>query len=298
MGKIKIIGTGLWGLGGSRIDELLKGKYNFVDFSLDSGVDILNDKILRESFNKNKDAEVVLHLAAFTDTNAAWQERGDKKGLCYRLNVLGTKNIVNFCQKHHKYLIYISTDFVFSGKKKGKYTEKDRPRSIEWYGQTKYWGEREVLKAKIPAAIVRITFPFRARFEPKKDIIRRVIQGLKVKTLYPMFADQTITPTFIDDIAWGLDYFFKNKPLGIYHLVGSTPLSPYQMAKMVAQIFGFDKKLVKMGSLLEYQKSQPKDSRPWQKNLALSNRKVVALGIKMHSFGKALLKLRQQLLSE
>jgi len=79
MGKVKIIGTGLSGLVGSRITELLKNKYNFVDFSLDSGVDILNDKALKEAFNKNKEAEAVLHLAAFTDTSAAWQERGDKK---------------------------------------------------------------------------------------------------------------------------------------------------------------------------------------------------------------------------
>ena len=295
MEKAKIIGIGLSGLIGSRIAELLKGKYNFVDFSLASGVDILDDKILKEAFNKNKDAETVLHLAAFTDTNAAWQERGDKKGLCYRLNVLGTKNIVNFCQRHHKYLIYISTDFVFGGKKKGKYTEKDRPRPIEWYGQTKCWAEKEVLKSGLTVAVIRLAFPFRAHFKPKKDIVRKIIEGLKTRTLYPMFADQIITPTFIDDIVWGLDYFFKNKPLGIYHLVGPTPLSPYQTAKVVAQVFRFDEKLVKRGSLSEYQKSQPQDARPWQKNLALSNKKLTNLGIKMLSFKEALLELRQQL---
>ena len=294
MEKVKIIGTGLSGLVGSRITELLKNKYNFVDFSLDSGIDILNDKALREAFNKNKDAEVVLHLAAFTDTSAAWQERGDKEGLCYRLNVLGTKNIVGLCRKYNKYLIYISTDFVFDGKKRGKYTEEDRPSPIEWYGQTKHWGEREVLKAKIPVAIVRIAFPFRAEFDVKKDVVRKMVEGLKNKTLYPMFSDQVVTPTFIDDIAWGLDYFIKNKPVGIYHLVGSTSLSPYQMAKLVAQVFGFDEDSVKKGSLLDYQKSQPQGSRPWQKNLVLSNKKITALGIKMLSFEEALLKLRQQ----
>ena len=297
MEKVKIIGTGLSGLVGSRITELLKNKYNFVDFSLDSGVDILNDKALKEAFNKNKEAEAVLHLAAFTDTSAAWQERGDKKGLCYRLNVLGTKNIVSLCQKHNKYLIYISTDFVFDGKKDNVYTEKDKPCPIEWYGQTKYWGEQEVLKSGLPAVVARIAFPFRAHFEQKKDVVRKMIEGLKNKTLYPMFADQVVTPTFIDDIAWGLDYFIKNKSVGVYHLVGSTSLSSYQMARMVAQTFGFNEDLVKKGSLLDYQKSQPQGSRPWQKRLALSNKKISALGIKMLSFEEALLKLRQQLLS-
>jgi len=294
MGKIKIIGTGLSGLVGSRLVELLKDKYEFVDFSLNTGVDILDLAALSKKFAQNKEAIVVLHLAAFTDTTAAWQERGDKNGLCYRLNVLGTKNIADLCRKYHQYLIYVSTDFVFSGQKEGVYTEEDAHAPIEWYGQTKSWAEKEVFNSGLPAAVVRIAFPFRAKFDPKKDAVRKIIEGLENKNLYPMFADQTITPTFIDDIAWGLDYFFENKQRGIYHLVGSTSLSPYQMAKMIAQVFGFNKKLVKRCSLAQYQKSQSKDIRPWHKNLALSNKKAVSLGIKMHSFKKALLKLRQQ----
>lgn len=292
---MKIIGTGLSGLVGSRLVELLGDKYQFVDFSLDSGIDILDEGVLKKEFEKYKDAAAVLHLAAFTDTDAAWQQRGDKKGLCYRLNVLGTKNIISLCQKYQKYLIYISTDFVFDGEKEGKYTEEDRPRPIEWYGQTKLWAEEEVLRSGLPAAVVRIAFPFRAHFDPKEDIVRKIIRGLRTKMLYPMFADQQITPTFIDNIARGLDYFFENRPEGIYHLVGSTSLSPYRMALMTARLFGFDRKLVKRGSFLEYQKSHASHSRPWHKNLVLSNQKVASLGIKMAPFEEALLEMKKQI---
>jgi len=292
MGKMKIIGTGLSGLVGSRVQELLKDKYQRVDFSLDSGVNILDKKGLATAFEENKDARAVLHLAAFTDTGAAWEQRGDKKGLCYRLNVLGTRNIIQFCQKYRQYLIYISTDFVFSGRKRGQYTEKDKPDPIEWYGQTKYWAEKEVLESGLPAAVVRIAFPFRSYFEAKKDIVRRIIDGLREKSLYPMFADQIITPTFIDDIAFDLDYFLENKPQGIYHLVGPQPVSPYQLARLIARLFGFDPKEVKKGSLLAYQKNQPPGSRPWQKNLAISNRKITSLGLKITSLKEALLRIK------
>ena len=103
----------------------------------------------------------MIHLAAFTDTNAAWSQRGDKSGLCYRLNVSGTKNIIRLCQKYGQYLIYVSTDFVFSGQKDGVYTEEDTPDPIEWYGQTKRWAESG-FESILPAAIIRLSYPFRA----------------------------------------------------------------------------------------------------------------------------------------
>ena len=52
--KMKIIGTGLSGLVGSRIIELLGDKYEFVDFSLDTGVSILDKDNLAAAFEKHK----------------------------------------------------------------------------------------------------------------------------------------------------------------------------------------------------------------------------------------------------
>ncbi|MGI6278495.1 MAG: SDR family oxidoreductase [Patescibacteria group bacterium] len=295
MKKIKVIGTGLSGLVGSRIVELLGDKYQLVDFSLASGIDILNDSLLEKVFDKHQDAKAVLHLAAFTDTNAAHEQRGDKKGLCYRLNVMGTKNIINQCQKHGQYLIHFSTDFVFSGKKDGVYTEKDQPDPIDWYGQTKYEAEKAVLASGLPAAIVRIAFPYRAQFAPKQDLVRRIIAGLEDNSLYPMFSDQIITPTLIDDIAQGVNHFLSANNKGIFHLVGSESLSPYQLAQKIAQKFNFDTRLVKKGSLEDYQKSLPPDSRPWQKNLALSNKKISSLGLVMSGVDEGLLKMKKQI---
>lgn len=295
MEKMKIIGTGLSGLVGSRIREVLANEFNFVNFSLGAGIDILDFSLLEKEFKKHSDVLAVLHLAAFTDTNAAWKQRGDKTGSCYQLNVEGTKNIVRLCRTYGKKLIYFSTDFVFDGKKEGVYTEKDEPNPTGWYGQTKYLGEKEVKRAGVLATILRIAFPFRAKFGIKKDIVRKLIEGFRNKSLYPLFADQIITPTFIDDIALGVGFFLKNDLKGIFHLVGSTPLSPYRMGQEIAEVFGFEQKLARKGSLEEYQRGLPFGSRPWQKSLALSNQKVKSLGIKMKSFRKALLVVKKQM---
>lgn len=293
--KQKIIGTGLSGLVGSRVVELLSDKYDFVDFSLDTGVNILDKENLAVAFEKNKDAVAVLHMAAFTDTNVAWEQRGDKSGICYQLNVEGTKNILELAQKNNQYLIYVSTDFVFDGTKTTPYTETDIPNPIEWYGETKYLGEKVITDSNYNAAIVRITYPYRANFDKKPDIVHKILAKLQNGEIVKMFSDQTCTYTFIDDIAHALDKFFENKYSGIYHLVGSSSHSPYEMAKLVAKTFGFDESSVQLSSLEDYIKSQPVGSRPWQKCLITSNQKIKGLGIQMKTMEEGLTEIKKQI---
>ncbi|MDD2482980.1 MAG: sugar nucleotide-binding protein [Candidatus Shapirobacteria bacterium] len=291
----KIIGTGLSGLVGSRIVELLKDKFEFVDFSLDTGVNILDAANLSAAFSQNSDAIAVLHLAAFTDTNAAWEQRNNKDGLCYQLNVVGTQNILELAQKYNQQLIYISTDFVFDGTKSTPYLETDIPTPIEWYGETKYLGEKVITDSDYNNYnISRITYPYRSDFETKVDIIRKVIAKLKNKEEVKMFSDQICTYTFIDDIAAALAYFIDHKTTGIYHLVGSSSHSPYDMCLKVAEVFGFDKNLISASSLDEFIKSQPEGSRPWQKTLITSNEKVKSLGLNFKTLAEGLEEIKNQ----
>jgi len=291
---MKVIGTGLTGLVGSRIIEL-NPDIEFINISIETGVSVLDPVALEKVFIDHPDTEAVLHLAAFTDTNAAWTQNGDKAGLCYQLNVVGTQNIVNLCQKYGKYLIHISTDYVFGGNKEGKYTESDIPDPIEWYGQTKYFAEKVVFDSGIPASIVRLAFPYRANFEAKKDIVRKIIDGFQTGKLYPQWTDHFTTPTFIDDIAHGLKIFFEKKPIGIYHLVGSSSQSPFDMCQLIADIFGFDKNLVQASTLTDYVKSLPPGSRPWQHNLSISNDKIKTLGIQMKTLREGLEEIKKQM---
>lgn len=290
-----IIGTGLTGLVGSRIVELLKDNYNFVDFSLDSQVNILDQGSLSQAFGANSSATTIIHLAAFTDTAAAWEQRGDKSGLCYQLNVTGTKNILDLAQKHRLKLIYISTDFVFSGSKTTPYFETDMPDPIEWYGETKYLGEKLIQDSSYPNyAIARITYPYRANFDKKPDIIHKVLTKLQNGETVKMFSDQICTYTFIDNIAYGIDKLIKSDSRGIYHLVGSSSHSPYHMAQLVAKTFGYNEKLVQASSLKDYLKSQPAGSRPWQETLITSNQKSVNLGISFKTLIEGLEEIKVQ----
>jgi len=300
----KIIATGITGLVGSRVVELIGNKYNFVNFSLDSGIDITRYSLLEKKFEENKEACAVLHLAAFTDVSKAWEQNENKNSSCYLVNVLGSKNIAQLCKKYGMYLVHISTDFVFDGENppKGGYREKDEPNPIEWYGETKLWAEREVERSGCKNCILRIAFPYKAKKakkelepNPKLDLVRKIKKRLENREEVQMFADQIITPTFIDDFAKVIDICFADQPGGIFHAVGSSSLSPYDLAVSVAEKFGLDKSLINKSNLEDYLQKHP-DSRPRQKEMIISNEKLVKeLGVRMLGVDEGLEEIRRQL---
>ncbi len=304
--KQQIIATGISGLVGSRLVELLGNKYDFINFSLDKGIDITNKELLNKKFIEFSHTKIVLHLAAFTNVNAAFAQNEQKNSSCYQVNVVGTKNIAEHCAKTNKFLIHISTDFVFDGisPPSGGYLETDTPQPLQgdWYGKTKYLAEQEIVQSGCRYAIARIAFPFKAKpastaLEPaiKLDLVRSIMEKLKKKEQLNMFSDQIITPTFVDDIAKAIDKIITTQPKGIFHCVGSTRLSPYELAQAVADSFGFDKTFIKKSSLIQYLQNNSA-GRPRQKSLIISNKKTTQeLGIKMLTISEALEVMKAQL---
>lgn len=284
--------TGATGLVGSRFVEMFKDQYQFHNMDLTTGVDITDlDKI--RAFVEKHPAQILIHLAAFTNVQACFEQTGNKDGLAYQVNVEGTANVAQVCQENDIYLIHISTDFVFAGDKKTPYTETDERNPIEWYGQTKSWAEEKVEHLLNHYSIIRIGYPYRANFKDKAGIVNKIKQDLEKDQLKPQFSDMTITPTFVDDLASALEIIIQKKPTGIYHLHGSSSLSPYQLAQKVAITFGFEPQLVKKGSLEEYLKTT---NRPYQKHLIMANKKAKTdLGVKLSTIDQGLAAIKKQL---
>lgn len=287
----KIILTGATGLVGSRFVELYGSEFEIFNLDLATGVDITNLEQVEE-FVKTHPASALIHLAAFTDTAKAEAELGDKEGICYRVNVLGTKNIAETCHKYNIHLIHISTDFVFDGTKDSPYVENDPVSPLGWYGTTKAMAETVVKEVGGTYAIARLSYPYRANFDLKPDLIVKLRRGIESGALPPQFSDTQITPTFVDDIAKGFAIIATNHISGIYHLVGNTSLSPYELAQKVATIYGFDPSRVKEGNLTEYLKTNP---RPFARYGRMSNEHTSkALGITFHTIDSGLAELLKQ----
>ena len=288
-----VFGTGLSGMIGTRLAEMFGLEYEFINLDLAAGVDITKaDQV--EKILGNRPQSTVVHLAAFTDVSKAYSETDNKKGLVYQVNVLGTKNVAAACKKYNHYLIHISTDFVFDGVNPpaGGYRESDQPRPIEWYGQTKLWAEDEVTRSGCRSVIIRTAFPFRAKFELKPDLVRKILSQLQTNTLHPMFSDQIITPTFIDDLGEVLRTFITKQPGGIYHCVGSTFLSPLELAQKIAAVFAIKAEI----KPISFKDFLAKDPRPRQQFLKISNAKLKHdFGIQMKTIDEALVVLKEQI---
>lgn len=287
MTKIPLLTTGLNGLVGSKFRDLYSDSYSFdsLDISnLQSPVDITDFNQVRTAFT-NSQAQSVLHLAAYTDVTGAWEQRDNKDGSAYKVNVTGTKNVVKAAEETKKHLILLSTSYVFDGEKKDSYLESDTPSPIEWYGQTKYLAEQAVQDSEASWTILRIDQPFRTDSFARLDTVHRVIQGLQKDTLHPQFTNHFFGPTYIDDLSRVIDWTIKNKSTGLYHASSGEKWSDYDFAQLVNQTMGLKRK-IKKGDLDQYLKTS---QRPYQRNTAMNCDKLKkAINFKMKSVKEAI----------
>ena len=123
MKKLLIIGSS--GLVGSKFASSILSNRKVAPNEIE--LDITDEKIVNDFFEMEKDNfDAVVNFAGFTNVDVAEKERGDENGFCYRLNVDGPENLAKACKKYNKFLIQISTDFVFNGTSDypGPYSER------------------------------------------------------------------------------------------------------------------------------------------------------------------------------
>jgi dTDP-4-dehydrorhamnose reductase len=271
--KTSVVGTGLNGLVGSKFVEDFAEFYNFENLDISDPMnptDITNyDQVIR-AFSSST-AHSIVHFAAFTDVTKAWEQKDDKNGLAYRVNVVGTENIVKAAKETGKHLVHISTAYVFDGEKNEMYTEEDQVHPIEWYGQTKAWAEEKIQESDGKNwTILRIDQPFRPDTFSRPDTVHRIITGLQTGKLYPQFTNHFFGPTFIPDFARVIDWVIRTKATGIFHATAGEQWTDYDFAQAINEVLQL-KGTVEKGDLHNYLKTL---SRPYQRNTALDSSKI------------------------
>ena len=284
-----IIGTGLSGLVGSRVTQLLSPHFACTDLSKETGVDLLDFALVKERIHTSS-APWVFHFAAFTDVQGAEGQKDQKKdSLSWKVNVGATENIVNICRETGKKLLFISTDYVFDGTK-DEYREDDTPNPISWYGRTKYEGETCVQTLGSQALIVRIANPYRSHPVGKMDFVHKMMERMDAGLEIQAPTDQIFCPTFIDDLASSLEKLISLGAHGLYHVVSSTGITPYETARRIALEFGYEKAKITPVSYEEYfsGKALP------PKHALLKHDKIDSSGVKLHPLSEGLKKVKLQ----
>ena len=219
-------------------------------------LDVSNKELVAETFTRIK-PDVVIHAATLTDVDKCELN----KELAWKINVEGTKNIVEAAKGTGSFLIYISTDYVFNGEK-GNYTELDQPNPINYYGLTKLKAE-ELVKAQDEYLIGRPSVIYGSTpAAGKVNFALWLIETLHRGEHAKIVTDQFNTPTLNANLAEMTLEAAERRLTGTFHLCGATRVSRFQFAQLIAETFDLDKRLVDpvQSSQFKWPAKRPMDS--------------------------------------
>ena len=214
--------------------------------------------------------DVVVHCAAWTAVDAAEDEENQAK--VRAINAGGTANIARACKAIDAKMIYISTDYVFSGQGTEPWTADCMDFApLNVYGQTKLEGERAVRETLKRYFIVRIAWVFGMN---GRNFIRTMLNVGRKHDTVRVVNDQIGTPTYTLDLSRLLVDMAESDRYGCYHATNEGGyISWYDFACEIFRQAGYATKAVPV-TTAEYGLS--KAARPF--NSRLDKRKLAESG--------------------
>ncbi len=214
-----------------RLNSNKKSKFIFLNRKQ---LDITNLSLLKKTINKIK-PQLVINFAAYTEVDNA--ESNKKKSNA--INSIGPKNLSKLCNKIDSTLVHISTDYVFSGKKKSRYVETNIARPLSHYGYTKLQGEKEIKKNIKKYFIIRVSGLFS---EFNNNFVKTVLIKLKKNENLKIINNQYFSPTSTRELKRFINYFIDQKlyinNYGTYHFSDDgTPITWYEFARFIKNLY-------------------------------------------------------------
>jgi dTDP-4-dehydrorhamnose reductase len=237
----KVLVTGGSGLLGSKLVKTLSGRckvyptHNLNRFSSKDcctvRLDVRNKDDVKGMINKIS-PDLIIHSAALINLDYCEKNREE----AWKVNVEGTRNIVEASRGTGSRLVYISTDYVFDGMR-GMYREDDLPNPINYYAKTKYEGEK-VVQGLDDYLIARTSVLY--GYHPRPNFVIWVVNELKQRHKIDIVKDQFNSPTLADDLAEMIIKLVEEDRAGIFHTAGSERISRYDFARKITAVFGLD----------------------------------------------------------
>ena len=225
---MKILITGANGQLGKciRVISNLYPEYNFI-FLGRKELDIVNKEAIQVLFDK-EEFDYCVNTAAYTNVEKAESE----KEKAFLVNEDGVKNLAKQCKKNNTTLIQISTDYVFDGKKRAPYTEKDPTNPVNVYGASKLEGEKALQEIWRKHYIIRTSWLYSKYGQNFYNTILRFVNERKSITVT---TEQTGTPTNANDLAEVILNIIASdsKKYGIYNYSNEGEATWYDFAKEI-----------------------------------------------------------------
>ncbi len=199
-----------------------------------------NDRV--RSVMEDFSPDVVVNCAAMTAVDRC----EDEKQRSWQLNVDAVETLSKQCLRLGSRLVQLSTDFVFDGLS-GPYTETDRPNPLSHYGKSKLASENAARMAgRHQWAVVRTVLVFGSGIDlQRSNFVTWVIKKLRNEESIEVVTDQFRSPTYVRDLASGIERVIRFGKTGIYNISGREQMSVYEMAVLVAERFDLDSSLIR-----------------------------------------------------
>ena len=221
--------------------------------------------------------DVIINCAAFTDVDGA--ELQPVAALA--ANAWAVRTLARAAGDIKATFVHFSTDFVFDGLASRPYREDDVPNPRGAYAASKLLGEW--FAAEVPAHyVLRVESLFGGRHA--KSSIDRMLQNLRAGREVRAFSDRTVSPSYVDDVVAATRALLEQRaPAGLYHCVNSGWTTWSGVARELATLVG-----ASPASIVDVAMSDAGLRAPRPKFAALSNDKLVALGIALPTWQTAL----------
>ncbi len=201
-------------------------------------IEITDETSVKEVLTSCK-PDVVINTAAFH--NVPLCEKQAEKA--YQTNAIGALHIARTCARLNCWNIYISTDYVFDGKKQSPYSEDDPPSPLNVYGTSKLAGEMHTLNySQSRGIVIRVSaiygeVPSRVK---GTNFVYTMLKLAREKKTIQVVNDEWTSPTWTLSIAKQIKLLLDKHALseGIYHCAAHGECSWYEFALAIFRLAG------------------------------------------------------------
>lgn len=204
---MKILVTGARGLVGGPLVRRLTAAHEVLGLDLPE-FDVRDANACIAAVSRFR-PDCVMHLAAWTDVDGAEKDEAGAAAV----NADGTKNVATACRAAGAAMLYVSTDYVFDGRKTLPYREDDAVAPLSAYGRTKLAGEEHVRALAPTWWIVRCQSIYGAG---RKSFVDAILARAKSGEPLSVVADQRVSPSWCEDVAEALASVLLRAAPGLY----------------------------------------------------------------------------------
>lgn len=151
----------------------------------------------------------------------------------FAANAIGAKNVARWANSAGATAAYVSTDYVFDGRKDSPYVESDAAAPLNAYGITKLAGEHYTAAASPKYFVLRVSaiyglHPCRAK--GGLNFVELMLKLSRERDKLRVVDDEFVTPTPTVQIAQQLVALSRSNNYGLYHGTAEGSCSWYEFA--------------------------------------------------------------------